>query len=252
MGITQVAPVVSVTWLAARLPTVRLVDASWYLPTMNRSGRDEYLEQRIPGAVFFDVDKDTDDTSGLPHMLPSAPYFSNAMNNLGICSADHVVCYDGAGVFSAPRLWWMLRAFGHDQASVLDGGLPAWIAAGEPVEKGAPSPAPKAAGPFNAVIRPELVLNMDAVKARTPLGTPGALQLVDARAAPRFNGEAPEPRPGLLSGHIPGSLNVPFTQVLEGGFGGPLLAPDALKEVSRGGVCLTRVGVLSQQGGRGS
>lgn len=240
MCLAKVTPIVSVSWLATRLTSVRVVDASWFLPSMGRSGRDEFLARRIPTAQFFDVDLQTDDTSGLPHMLPSAPYFSNEMSAMGISSTDHVVCYDGAGIFSAPRLWWMLRAFGHDQASVLDGGLPAWVAAGEPVETGAPTPAPPATGPFDAVLQPGLVLDLEAVKTSWPAGTPGALSvsavgsqlcMVDARAAPRFNGEAPEPRPGLRSGHIPGSLNVPFTEVLQGGFGGPLLAPEALEQV---------------------
>jgi thiosulfate/3-mercaptopyruvate sulfurtransferase len=240
MCLAKVAPIVSVSWLATRLTSVRVVDASWYLPSMDRSGREEFLVRRIPTAQFFDVDLQTDDTSGLPHMLPSAPYFSKEMSAMGISSIDHVVCYDGAGVFSAPRLWWMLRAFGHDKASVLDGGLPAWVAAGEPVETGTPTPAPPASGSFNAVLRPELVLDLEAVKASWPADTPGAppvsaggdqLCMVDARAAARFKGKAPEPRPGLRSGHIPGSLNVPFTEVLQGGFGGPLLPPEALKKV---------------------
>jgi len=208
---------------------------------MGRSGHHEYLARRIPGAQFFDVDQQTDDISGLPHMLPSPSYFANAMSSLGICSSDHIVCYDGAGVFSAPRLWWMLRVFGHEQASVLDGGLPAWAAAGHPIETGEPKPPPQASEPFNASFRPELVLDLEAVKSSLPPGTPGApasavaapLKLMDARAAPRFNGEAPEPRPGLLSGHIPGSLNVPFTEVLQGGFGGPMRPPEELEQVFR-------------------
>jgi thiosulfate/3-mercaptopyruvate sulfurtransferase len=241
MCVAKVTPIVSVSWLATRLTSVRVVDASWYLPHMNRDGREEYLARRIPSAQYFNVDQQTDDTSGLPHMLPSAPYFAKEMTAMGISSADHVVCYDGAGIFSAPRLWWMLRAFGHDQASVLDGGLPAWVAAGEPVETGDPTPAPPASGPFHAVLRPELVLDLEAVKATLPPGTPGAppvstdkapqLRLVDARPAARFKGEAPEPRPGLLSGHIPGSASVPFSEVLQGGLGGPLLPPEKLEQV---------------------
>lgn len=155
----KVNPVVTVSWLALRLPSVRVIDASWYLPSMGRSGYDEFRAKRIPGAQFFDVDKQTDDKSGLPHMLPSANFFSAAMGALGVSSTDHVVCYDGGGVFSAPRLWWMLRALGHERASVLDGGLPAWAAAGQPVETGEPLPVPQPAGAFRAALRPELVLN---------------------------------------------------------------------------------------------
>ena len=109
-------PLVSVPWLSSRLSSVLVVDASWYLPAMGRNGRDEFETKRIPGARFFDVDA-TDDTSSLPHMLPSDAYFSDTMSRLGISKADHVVCYDAKGIFSSARLWWMLRAYGHEQAS---------------------------------------------------------------------------------------------------------------------------------------
>ena len=118
---SKVPALVSTAWLSARLPSVKVVDASWYLPAMKRDARAEYAASRIPGAVFFDVDA-TDDTSSLPHMLPTDAYFSRMMGDLGISSQDTVVAYDGKGLFSAARFWWMLRAFGHTQASVLDGG----------------------------------------------------------------------------------------------------------------------------------
>ena len=137
--VAKFPPLVSVGWLAARLPAVKVIDASWYLPAMGRDARGEYATQRIPGARFFDLD-DTDDTSGLPHMLPSTEHFAQCMSSLGVRTGDHVICYDGKGIFSAPRLWWMLRANGHPEASVLDGGLPAWVAEGHPVDQSPPPP----------------------------------------------------------------------------------------------------------------
>ena len=129
----RVPSLVSPAWLAARLPSVKVVDASWYLPAMGRDGKAEYAARRIPGARHWDLDA-TDDPSDLPHMLPSPGFFADSMAALGVTSDDHIVAYDGKGIFSAPRLWWCLRAFGHDRASVLDGGLPAWVGEGHAVD----------------------------------------------------------------------------------------------------------------------
>ena len=162
--VAKFPPLVSVGWLAARLPAVKVIDASWYLPAMGRDARGEYATQRIPGARFFDLD-DTDDTSGLPHMLPSTEHFAQCMSSLGVRTGDHVICYDGKGIFSAPRLWWMLRANGHPEASVLDGGLPAWVAEGHPVDQ-SPPPPPLEGKPseFAATLQPGAVWSMAQIQ----------------------------------------------------------------------------------------
>lgn len=222
-------PLVSVPWLSARLPSVLVVDASWYLPAMNRNGRAEFEQKRIPGAVFFDVDA-TDDTSKLPHMLPSEAYFSDTMRRLGISKDEHVVCYDGKGIFSSARLWWMLRAYGHDQASVLDGGLPAWERAGERLALGAPSPATAAdRPPFQSALRTSLVCGRDRMRAIAAAEVSPAPQVIDARSQARFEGTVAEARPGCRSGHIPGSRCVPFDRTLADD--GTMLPPERLSEV---------------------
>lgn len=198
-------PLVSTDWLAERLdhPDVVVVDASWYMPATGRDPYAEYLESHIPGAVFFGIDEIADKTTTLPHMLPSPEQFAHDIGTLGIGETDTIVVYDEAGIGSAPRVWWEFSAMGARNVHVLDGGGPKWRGEGRPTEAGeARRPAKK----FHPTFRPELVadffavLNLTQSKVRT---------IVDARPAGRFKGEAPEPRPGLRSGHIPGSLNVP-------------------------------------------
>jgi thiosulfate/3-mercaptopyruvate sulfurtransferase len=183
-----------------------------------------FAAAHIPGAQFFDLDAIADTTSGLPHMLPPPGMFAAAVANMGVTNASQVVVYDQRGIFSAPRLWWMFKVFGHDDVAVLDGGLPAWIAAGGPTEQGAP-PAVMASGGFTAYPRPELVRSL--AQMRDNLETGEALVL-DARAAGRFTGAVPEPRPGMRSGHIPGALSLPFGTLLENGRYRP---PAALAEL---------------------
>jgi thiosulfate/3-mercaptopyruvate sulfurtransferase len=204
---------VSTQWLADRLgaPDRVAVVGSFYLPTQKRDPEAEYLAGHIPGAVRFDVDAVSDRSSPYPHMLPSKEVFAHAMGNLGIGERDTIVCYDGAGLFASPRVWWTFRLFGAGQVYVLDGGLPAWRAEGRPIESGPVMRPPRT---FNARTPPDVVANAAVVQAA--IGT-GAAQVVDARSPERFRGEAPEPRPGLRSGHIPGSLNVPSTAVVENG-----------------------------------
>ena len=208
-------PLVDVDWLAARLgePTLHVVDATWYMPAENRPGRDEFRKAHIPGAVFFDIDEIADRSSDLPHMLPPPDAFADAAARLGLSADEAVVVYDGQGVFSAPRVWWTLRVMGFSKVAVLDGGLPAWRAAGHPVESGDPAEmaAPK---PKSARFRPELVRNLDQVQATLESGS---AQVVDARPAPRFRGEAPEPRPGLRGGHMPGAANLPWSALVADG-----------------------------------
>ena len=200
-------------WLAARGgagSAVRVLDGSWHLPPLARDPAAEFLEAHIPGAAFFDIDGICDPDSPLPHMLPSPEHFGRSVSALGVGNDSHVVVYDTVGLYSAARVWWMFRVFGHERVSVLAGGLPRWQAEGHPVESGAPSIAP---GSFTARI-PDQALVRSFEQVRATLGT-GSAQIVDARAAARFTGEDPGPRPDLPRGHIPGSRNVPFNAVLD-------------------------------------
>jgi thiosulfate/3-mercaptopyruvate sulfurtransferase len=197
----------TVAELAAKLAEQRtvVVDASYYLPAAGRDARAEYLQRHIPGAVFFDIDALSDPTTPLPHMLLPPEHFAAAMGRLGVGDGDHVVVYDSSGTnFSAARAWWMFRIYGHDEVSVLDGGLAAWTRAGLPVEAGEVTRPPAR---FTPRYRRELVRTLDEV--RQALGAEAA-QLVDARSAGRFAGTEPEPRAGLRGGHAPGSRNVPY------------------------------------------
>lgn len=220
-------PLVSTEWLETRLgqPQLRVLDASWYLPAMGRDARAEFAESHVPGAVFFDVDAVSDAASDLPHMLPSAEVFGAAVGALGVGDRDSVVIYDGHGLFSAPRVWWAFRAMGHEDVRVLDGGVRKWRAEGRPLEAGVPSPEPAR---FEARLRPELV--RDAAQVLRELESGG--QVVDARPAPRFLGEQPEPRPGLRLGHMPGARNAPFMGLLNAD--GTMKAGDELREVLAG------------------
>lgn len=204
---------VSTDWLAARLgqPGLVIIDASWYLPAQQRNPRQEYLDGHIPGAVFFDLDAVSAQDTSLPHMMPTPTVFASAMRKLGVADGAQIVVYDGLGLFSAPRLWWMLRAFGARDIAILDGGLPKWKAEGRPVEDGETLRAP---AHFNARLDHSLVASMaDVQKALAD----NSVQVLDARPAERFRGEAPEPRPGLRMGHIPGSKSVPFGALLQDG-----------------------------------
>ncbi len=204
---------VSTDWLGAHLadPDLVVIDASWHMPASNRDGRKEFLAGHIPGAAFFDLDAVSDHTSPLPHMLPSPEDFASAMGVLGVSNDMRVVAYDAAGLFSAPRLWWMLRVFGHDKVAVLDGGLPKWTAESRPLETGEANPQARTFVPdFNAAAV------ADAAQVRQALDM-GSDQVLDARSADRFFGRAPEPRAGLASGHMPGALNMPSTELVSGG-----------------------------------
>jgi thiosulfate/3-mercaptopyruvate sulfurtransferase len=207
----KVSPLVSTEWLAARLdrPDLRVVDASWYLPTTGRDAEAEYAQGHIPGAVFVDLDASSDQSTTLPHMLPRAAEFASRMGALGLDDASTIVVYDGSGVnLSAPRVWWMLRVFGHRAAAVLDGGLAKWKAERRSLERGMPR---LTRGRFTARLDPARVRDLAAVRASLAAG---AEQVVDTRPADRFEGRQPEFRPGVRSGHIPGSLNLPFTDLV--------------------------------------
>ncbi|MFN3858220.1 MAG: 3-mercaptopyruvate sulfurtransferase [Caulobacter sp.] len=203
-------PLVSTAWLAEHLdaPDIRIVDASWFLPGDPRDPKAEYALAHIPGAVFFDIEEIVDETSDLPHMLPSVVKFASRMRRLGIGDGARIVVYDSQGLFSAPRVWWTFRAMGHEDVVVLDGGLPKWIAEGRPIEDGTPPPRERH---FTARMNADLVRALPQVRRAIDSGRE---QLVDARPAARFTGEAPEPRPGLRGGHMPGALNVPSSSVI--------------------------------------
>jgi thiosulfate/3-mercaptopyruvate sulfurtransferase len=219
----QASPLVTPEWLARHLERrdVRIVDGSWHMPQLGRDARAEFTEAHIPGAVFFDIDAIANHATSLPHMLPSAREFARAVGALGIGDRDRVIVYDSRGVVSAARVWWTFRAFGHDAVAVLDGGLPRWRAEGRPVESGAPAPRPRK---FTARLRRSLV--RDLAGMRRNLATRQA-QVLDARSRGRFAGTEPEPRAGLRSGHIPGSLNLPYDELYQKD--GTLLPPQELE-----------------------
>ncbi len=203
----------STDWLAQHLRDrdVIAVDGSYYLPTQKRDAHAEYRGGHIPGAVFFDIEAVSDHSTELPHMLPGSNQFGEALGALGIGDGDTVVVYDSLGLYSAARVWWTFRVFGVRDVFILDGGLPKWKAEDRPLETGE---AKRARKEFHAE------MNVDAVAmladVRMAIADQGT-QIVDARSAERFAGRAPEPRPGLRSGHMPGSFNVPFDRVVENG-----------------------------------
>ncbi|MFN3350564.1 3-mercaptopyruvate sulfurtransferase [Pseudorhodoplanes sp.] len=218
---------VSTQWLEDHLdaPDIVVVDGSYYLAAMKRNAREEYLAGHIPGAVFFDIDAVADHSSSLPHMLPSPEAFSSAMRAMGIGDGTTIVVYDGAGLFSAPRVWWTFRTFGVRDVYILDGGLPKWKAEGRPLDFGEVKRTPRH---FTARFNRGAVA--DAADVQKALAQ-SDIQVVDARSAARFAGTAPEPRPGLKSGHMPGALNLPWETIVEDG---RLVAPDRIRSAFEG------------------
>lgn len=201
---------VSTGWLAAHLddPDLRVLDASWYLPAMERDARAEYDAAHIPGARFFDIDEISDHRSELPHMAPPVEKFISRMRAMGVGDGHQVVVYDGMGMFSAARVWWLFRLMGKLDVAVLDGGFPKWRAEGHPVEDMPPVLRDRH---ITVQRQAHLVRDVSQVAAASKLGE---AQIVDARPPERFRGEVPEPRPGLRAGHIPGSCNLPFMRLL--------------------------------------
>jgi thiosulfate/3-mercaptopyruvate sulfurtransferase len=204
-------PLVSPLWLAERRadPNVKVLDSSWYMPASARHPAAEFAAEHIPGAQFFDIDAHSDAASPYPHMLPSPQTFAAAMQAYGIGDQTTVMVYDTAPMFSAPRVWWMLRVFGHDKVVILDGGLKAWKAVAYPVVDRVTPQQP--AGAFTARFNPALVRSFDQMLR---IAQDGSAQILDARGAPRFFAREPEPRPGVRGGHIPGSRNVHYAELI--------------------------------------
>ncbi|MFT4103228.1 MAG: 3-mercaptopyruvate sulfurtransferase [Burkholderiaceae bacterium] len=202
---------VSADWLAAHLhdADVIVLDASAYLPNEDKDAHALYRQTHVPGARFFDIEAFSDPETDLPHMVPSPGRFARLAGELGLRNDARIVVYDQKGLFSAARAWWLFKLFGHARVAVLDGGLPAWVAAGQATEAGESAPPPTN---FSVAFRPALLRGLGDVRAN--LDTRRELVL-DARGAPRFTGEAADLRPGIAPGHIPGSANLPYTDLLD-------------------------------------
>ena len=205
-------PLVSADWLKEHIsaPDISIIDATWFAPFTNpaQTGRQAYMAGHIPGAHFFDIDAIARQDTDLPHMLPDPVMFSSRVRKLGIGDGNRIIVYDQNGFFASARVWWMLRVMGHQDVKVLDGGYAAWLAAGGEVEDLPPVAVERH---FTARVRSDLVKDAAQVHA---ISASGSHKLIDARAADRFSGEAPEPREGLSSGHIPGSVCVPCSKLM--------------------------------------
>ena len=214
---------VSTDWLAQHLkdPDLRILDGTWFLPTMGRDGKAEYDEAHIPGARFFDIDEISDQRSELPHMAPPVEKFMSRLRAMGVGDGHQVVVYDAVGIYSAPRVWWTFKLMGQDNIAVLDGGLPKWIAEGRPTED-----LPPVVRDRHMTVRRQahLVKDVTQVSSASKLGD---YEIIDARTAGRFRGEEPELRPGLRGGHVPNSKNVPLATLMNAD--GTMKSPEDLR-----------------------
>ncbi|MDD7908444.1 3-mercaptopyruvate sulfurtransferase [Pseudovibrio exalbescens] len=217
-------PLVTTNWLAENLsrPDLVVLDASFHLPTSGRDAKQEFVVAHIPGAQFFDIEDIADQNTDLPHMLPSDAEFTEKVSALGVGNDKTVVLYDAAGIFSAPRAWWMLRIFGLTQVYVLDGGLPKWRAEGRPLSDTLDVPVP---GTLKGMLDTSKVYDLEQVKDVVN-GADGVI--VDARGRGRFTAEEPEPREGMRSGHMPGAKSVPLAELL---VDGAYKSPQDLKKI---------------------
>lgn len=213
---SRLSSLISTSELAANA-NVKVLDGSWHMPNTQRDPCKEYIEKRIPGAQFFGIDDIKDKSSDLPHMLPSKEVFADAVGKLGISNNDHVVVYDSIGVISACRVYWTFRVFGHQNISVLNGGLPKWIAEGRATETGEPKPVATTEYKVNQVDN-GLVRDYETIIRNVKRAQNGerSFLVADARSNARFTGEAPEPRASLSSGHMPGSVSMPFQDLMNG------------------------------------
>ncbi|SFD02430.1 3-mercaptopyruvate sulfurtransferase [Tropicimonas isoalkanivorans] len=231
---------VSTDWLASHLndPDLRILDASLYLPNMNRDARAEYDAGHIPGARFFDIEDVSDQRSEIPHMMPPSEKFISRVRKLGVGDGHQIVVYDGMGLFSAPRVWWMFRHMGHFDVAVLDGGFPKWKAEDRQVED-----MPPVMRDRHITVRRQAQMVKDVTQVASAVKL-GDWQIVDARSPGRFRGEEPEPRPGLRSGHIPGSHNVHWASLVNDD--GTVKSPDELRSLfAHAGVDLDRPVITS-------
>ncbi len=236
-------PLVSTAWLADRLgaPDIRIVDASWYLPGVERDAKADYAECHIPAAVYFDIDEIADTDNPLPHMLPAPEKFSSRVRKLGLGDGVRIVVYDSGSWMASARVWWMFHVFGHDDIAVLDGGIAKWQAEGHPVDNRPVMPRDRH---FTARMNTLLVRDVDQMLGNVESRR---AQVLDARAAGRFDATVPEPRAGLRGGHIPGSLNLPYDRLIDAD-SGEMLPPDALAaafdaaEVDRSRLIVTTCG----------
>ncbi|MCB1362218.1 MAG: 3-mercaptopyruvate sulfurtransferase [Rhodobacter sp.] len=231
---------VSTDWLAAHMgdPDLRILDASWHMPATGRDARAEYMDEHIPGARFFDIDEISDQRSALPHMAPPPEKFISRMRAMGVGDGHQVVVYDSKGVWSAPRVWWTFRLMGKMDVAVLDGGLPKWKAEGREIEDMPPIVRDRH---ITVQRQAHLVKDVSQVASASKLGD---WQILDARSPERFRGEVEEPRPGLRSGHIPGSLNMPFPDLQNAD--GTMKDADALRAaLTAAGVDLNRPVITS-------
>lgn len=197
--------VVDADWVQKQMgaPEFRIVDAAWYLPAQNRNGAAEYAAGHIPGAVFFDQDVIADHSTGLPHSVPSPEFFAAEVGKLGIRETDTIVVYDGPGIFTAPRVWWLFRIMGAERVFVMDGGIDGWKREGRPLERDLPEPAP-------AIFKPDFdPSKITSFADMTAIVASGSRQIADARGAGRFTAEEPEPRAGMRGGHMPGAKSLP-------------------------------------------
>ncbi|KAF4572704.1 hypothetical protein EYR36_007214 [Pleurotus pulmonarius] len=218
MSTNTVAPLLLSPHAVNTLPTrdVKILDATWFMPNSTRSARKEFATRRIPRAQYLDLDEvATPSELGLMHMMPNEPIFANACEKFGITPSTHVILYDVHGVFSSPRALFMFRAFGHTNSSVIDGGIPRWLAEGFPIEQGEPQPTHEKTTYPVPELKTSLIQSYDQIVKNSELSPRARSLVLDARARGRFDGTAPEPRPGLPSGHIPGSFSLPFTTFLK-------------------------------------
>ncbi len=231
---------VSTDWLAKHSldPDLRILDASWYLPGENRNPLEEYSRSHIPGARFFDIDEIADKDSHLPHMVPSQELFATRVRKMGIGNGHQIVVYDTAGIFSSPRVWWLFKLMGHKDIAVLDGGFPKWLEEGREVEDIPPQVNERH---YYSRKQAQLVKSRDEVQKASSEGSP---QILDARPKTRFMGLLPEPRPGLRSGNIPNSINLPYTNLLNEN-GTMKEKQDLLKEFESSGLDLEKPVITS-------
>jgi thiosulfate/3-mercaptopyruvate sulfurtransferase len=222
-------PLVSTEWLASHLndANVKLLDATFKLPGILPLPKDDYLAAHIPGAVYFDVDAVSDHSDPLPHMFPSAEQFGRDVGALGVSNSDTIVIYDAGGWVAAPRAWWMFLSYGHRDVRILNGGLKKWRAEGRPVQAGEVTAKPAT---FKAAYDERRVRSIKQMIANV---ASRAEQVIDARAVERFEGRAPEPRPGIRSGHIPGALNLPYNNLFDSA-AGTMKPLDELKKAFAG------------------